>query len=308
MDHRADCAVVVVTYNSARHIGRFLESVDAAAGDLTCRVIVVDNFSTDHTVEAVAGHPAATCVALTTNLGYAAAINAGRRTAGTYSTLLVANPDVWLAPGCIELLHKAVTSEGHGAAVPVLTDTAGAAVRSLRREPSVGRQLGESLLGDHLPGRPAWLSELIRDERSYRRDHVVEWATGAVVMVSEACDRQVGEWNESYFLFSEEVEYASRIRSSGYTIAFVPAAVAEHGEGGSGRETSLLGLVAVNRLRYYRGRHGRARSLLYALAILLGLIVRAADPHHRSAAATLARASVPGVAWNRFPTGSPQGW
>ena len=55
--HRVDCAVIIVTYNSARDIAGLLDSLPAAAAGLTLRVIVVDNGSADDTVERVRDHP-----------------------------------------------------------------------------------------------------------------------------------------------------------------------------------------------------------------------------------------------------------
>ena len=59
---RVDCAVVVVTYNSVRDISALLDSLPAAAAGLRIRTIVVDNGSTDGTVELVRSRPDVTCV------------------------------------------------------------------------------------------------------------------------------------------------------------------------------------------------------------------------------------------------------
>lgn len=301
--HTVDCEIVVVTYNSERHILPLLQSIEAAAGRCSWRATVVDNASSDDTAERVARFPRATFVSAGANVGYAAAINLGRRVIGAHRSLLIANPDVRLGPLCIERLLDALTSGAHGAAVPRLTGTDGQLSRSLRREPTIGRQLGESVIGDRLPGRPAFFSEIVRDPIAYATPHNVDWATGAVVLVSAECDEAVGEWDESYFLFSEEVDYAARIRATGRSIAYVPDAVAEHEEGGSGRPSPLLGLLVVNRLRYYRRRHGRVRAALFCVALVLGLVIRFPDRNHRLAAKALFGAMVTGVACNRFPAG-----
>jgi N-acetylglucosaminyl-diphospho-decaprenol L-rhamnosyltransferase len=279
-----DCAIVVVTHNSEAHILRFLESVEAAAGRCTWRVVVVDNASSDGTAAAVSRFPAARFIQAGANRGYAAGINLGRRSAAAFATLLVANPDVCLAPGALEMLYQALTQAEHGAVFPKLLGSDGRTALSLRREPTVGRQLGEALLGDRLRRRPSWLSEIVRDEAAYDRPHAVEWATGAVVMVSARCDELVGDWDESYFLFSEETDYASRVRKAGLSLAYVPQAVAVHEQGGSGPTRSLMGLVAINRLRYYRRRHGSLSAFAFGWAVMLELMLRFRQPEHRTAA------------------------
>jgi GT2 family glycosyltransferase len=295
-----DCSIVVVTYNSDQHIVPFLDSVGPAAGPLTWRVIVVDNGSSPRTAELVEGRPGVTYVRSPSNLGYSGGINIGRSHAAPCDSILIANPDVRLARGALAALHRAVIQGKHGAAVPVLLDNRGHLSRSLRREPTITRQLGESLFGDHFKNRPSWLSEVVRDTREYQQAHTVEWATGAVIMVSTECDAVVEDWDESYFLFSEEVDYAARIRGAGFSIAFVPEATAVHHEGGSGRPTPLMSLLAVNRLRYYRGRHGRVAATLYAAALLLQLLLRSAERQHRRAACVLWRVSLPAILWGRF--------
>lgn len=296
-----DCTVVVVTYNSERHIVPFLDSVPAAAGGLSVHVVVVDNCSTDGTADVVRGRPGVTLLKLGENLGYAAGINAGRRSAAPCGSILVANPDVTLGRGCIERLHRAVAGKGCGAAVPMMVDGRGSATWSLRREPTVGRQFGEALLGDRFPSRPAWASEIVRDPHAYRRGRTVDWAAGAVLMVSAACDAAVGDWDESFFLFSEEVDYSERIRRHGFAISYVPDAEAMHEEGGSRRGEDLLSLLVVNRLRYYRRRHGRLAAAGYAAALLVQLVLRSADRPHRRAALVLSRTAPSAVLWNRFP-------
>jgi GT2 family glycosyltransferase len=284
---KVDCAVVAVTHNSAAHLEAFLGSIAGAAGSLTVRVVIVDNCSTDDTVAIARASAGVVCVESANNLGYAGGINLGRRHAGAFDTLLIANPDLRFHPGAIERLHHAAMD--HGAAVPALVDGLGRVQRSLRREPTIGRQLGEATLGDHLRRRPSWLSEIVRDERAYDVAHDAEWATGAVLMTSSECDAAVGDWDASYFLYSEEVDYAERIRRAGYAIRFEPAATAEHDEGGSGRSSSLMVLSFLNRIRYYASRHRRAAGWLFAGGVVLQVAIRSRDRDHRRALGAVIR-------------------
>jgi GT2 family glycosyltransferase len=276
-----DCAIVAVTHNSATHLEPFLDSIAGAAGSLTVRVVIVDNCSSDDTVAVARARDDVVCVESGANLGYAGGINVGRRHAGSFDTLLIANPDLCFHAGAIERLHRAALD--HGAAVPALVDRSGNVQRSLRREPTIGRQLGEAMLGDHLGRRPSWLSEVVRDDGAYAVAHDADWATGAVLMTSAECNAAVGEWDASYFLYSEEVDYAERIRRAGFAIRFEPAAAAAHDEGGSGRSSSLMVLSLLNRVRYYAARHARAASWLYAAGVVLQVAVRSGHRDHRRA-------------------------
>jgi GT2 family glycosyltransferase len=151
---RVDCAVVIVTYNSDVYIGELLACLTDAAPGLSLRVVVVDNGSTDATVDTVARRSGVTCVKARRNDGYAAGINIGRMHAGDYSALLVLNPDLLLEAGSVTQMYNALQAPGIGIVVPMLMDQLGNVLPSIRREPTVMRALGDCLFGQHLRARP----------------------------------------------------------------------------------------------------------------------------------------------------------
>lgn len=152
---------------------------------------------------------------------------------------------------------------------------------SLRREPSLTRALGDAFLGKRIVRRPGWLSEMVWEESAYRYRHPVDWATGAALLISAACDVAVGSWDERFFLYSEETDYAARARAAGYRVDYVPAARVHHRGGGSGRSDKLTALMAVNRVRYMEKRRSRASG--FRLAVILHELLRATKPGHRAA-------------------------
>ena len=109
----------------------------------------------------------------------------------------------------------------------------------------------------------------------------MDWATGAALLVPAAVAREVGEWNEEFFLYSEEVDYFRRIRTSGRRIRFEPSAVVKHRGGGSGTSPELATLRAVNRVRYIERYHGRAYSALFRAVVALAEALRSYDAVHR---------------------------
>jgi N-acetylglucosaminyl-diphospho-decaprenol L-rhamnosyltransferase len=297
-----DCAIVVVTYNSARHIGRLLESIPAACDGITARCVVVDNGSADRTAELVREHAAVTLIETGRNLGYAGAINVGRGHAGRHAALLVLNPDVVLEPGAISRLRGALTEPGVGVAVPRLENEDGSLYLSLRREPTPLRALGEAVFGAHLPGRPAWLAETIRAPEFYRREQSVAWAGGSALIISADCCEAVGDWDsDRFFLYAEETDFAARARAAGFQIRYVPDATVRHEGGGSGQSPNLTALMAVNRIRYYEKYHRRPATSLFRAAVALDCLLRSARSGHRYALATVTLRS----RWRRLPRQEP---
>lgn len=284
-----DCSVVIVTYNSARYIDALLTSLPAAAAGLTLRIVVVDNGSADDTVARVRAHSEVTCVETGANLGYAGGINVGRMHAGEFGSLAILNPDLVLEPGSLREMFSALDDPAVGVAVPMLLDFEGELALSLRREPTLLSEIGDALLGHHLRHRPARMSDLIQNKREYGYGHAVDWATGAVMLISSACDRIVSAWDERFFLYMEEVDYAARVRDAGLQVMYVPQARARHLGGGSSESPKLLALMAVSRVRYFekRGRHVR----ILRAVVCLNQLLRSVKSTRRTALWAAARRS-----------------
>ena len=145
----------------------------------------------------------------------------------------------------------------------------------MRREPTILRTVGGAVLGAVRSGRYRLLGENVTDERSYSSERVTDWAEGSTQMVSAECWQRCGPWDESYFLYSEETDFALRARDAGFATRYTPAAQAVHLEG-AGRDTpGLWALLVLNRVRLYRRRHGVMRTGGYWSAVFLQELTRA---------------------------------
>lgn len=272
----SDIAVVVVTHNSAAHLDRLLLSLPSGLGDLPARVVFVDNASADDTVARLRRRGGHEVLVRPDNRGYAAAVNAGLDATRDAAAVLVLNPDLRLGPGSVPALVAAGREPGVGVAVPQIRTPTGALYPSLRREPTVGRAFGTAVLGGRVAGRFPGLSETVTDRRRYRRRGDVDWATGAAMLVTRACADTVGPWDESFFLYSEETDFAHRARAAGFRVLYEPAAVVTHTGGDAATSPRLRTMLVVNRLRYFRRRHGPLPSAAFYAAVLGNELTRAA--------------------------------
>ncbi|MDF5755025.1 glycosyltransferase family 2 protein [Spongiactinospora sp. TRM90649] len=295
-------AVVIVTYNSADVIEGCLASLpDGAKGARLSGVVVADNASKDESAAisdrmAGPGLPVRT-VQVGRNAGYAAAINAGVAALDldALDAILVLNPDCRVRPGSLAVLAEALRPEGRGITAPRLLNPDGSLQPSLRRTPTILRALIESVIGGNLAGRIGSLGELVTDPRHYEGPDGAEWAwaTGAAMMISAKAWREVGPWDESFFLYSEETEFTLRAADLGWTLWYEPSAVIEHIGGDSGVNPALAALLVVNKVRLFRRRHGSIPGAIYYLAVILGEAVRALTGRRtsRESVATLLRPS-----------------
>lgn len=282
-------AVVAVTFNSAGDIEGFLDSLDAL-GDTDVHVIVADNASNDGTVELARAHRRAPDIVETGgNLGYAAAINAALPRVGDGDLVIIANPDVRLETGFLEPVAKAAVARDVGVVATRLLDGSGALLPSLRRDPKVRYALAEAVLGGDRAARLR-LGELITDAAAYQHAADVDWASGALLAVTPWCRREVGSWDETFFLYSEETDFQLRARAAGLRVRFVPEAAAWHRGGAAHVDPFLWSTMTTNRVRLFRKHHGRLHTTLFGLAVLLNEVLRMPrSATHRRAARDLVR-------------------
>lgn len=273
-------AVVIVTYNSADVLGDCLRSLTGSQGIDLSAVVVADNASKDDSVavaEAATDLPIQT-VQLGRNAGYAAAINAGVAVLETRKlrAVFVMNPDCQVRPDTLRLLADALRQPGRGIAVPLMVNPDGSLQPSLRRWPTVTRALAEAILGGNLAGRVGSLGELVTDPRRYEKAGPAAWATGAAMLMSVEALTDLGPWDESFLLYSEETEYAMRAADRGWTLWYEPSAVIEHIGGESNTNPTLSALLVVNKVQLFRRRHSVPASWAYYLAVISGEAIRAA--------------------------------
>lgn len=265
-------AVVVVTYNSAHLLADLVASLPGGLAGLGWRLVVADNASGDDTVaEARRLAPDATVVETGRNGGYAAGINAGVAAAFAedrdLDAVLVLNPDVRLEPGCVAALAREI-GPGVGVAVPHLVDAEGRLIESMRGAPSLVRAFADAVVGANRAGRVRWAGEIVASPVEYERVQDTDWAEGSTQLISAACWRACGPWDESYFLYSEETEFHLRARDRGFRVRYVPAARAVHLGGESTTSPGLWALLVANRVRLFTARRGRVQGAAYWLMVL----------------------------------------
>jgi N-acetylglucosaminyl-diphospho-decaprenol L-rhamnosyltransferase len=126
---------------------------------------------------------------------------------------------------------------------------------------------------------------MIGDPAIYDRGGLIEWATGAILAVAARARGVVGDWDESFFLYMEEVDYLRRVRECGFSVAYVPQAQAVHIEGEYYENPRLSALLSANRIRYHRRYHGPLSTAVFRLSIIVGEGMRAfrGPPGHRAA-------------------------
>jgi len=207
-----DLTVSIVTYNSEEHIRACLEAIYAHTSNLDFEVHVVDNASTDGTPEIVREvFPQAHLVRNTTNVGFGAGNNLVlRETRARYA--LVLNPDVLVSPGSLEAMVSHMDANRDiGALGCKLLNTDRSLQFSCRRYPEPLVFLLRVLFLDRLvPGaRP--LRRYLMQDWDHNHSAEVDWLMAACMMLRTSVLREVGLFDEQFFLYYEDVDLCRRI-------------------------------------------------------------------------------------------------
>lgn len=268
-----DVAAIVVTYNALPWIERCLESVRGL------ETVVVDNGSTDGTVEFVRGRfPEATLVEQG-NRGLAAGWNAGLAAAPASRYFLLLNADAWLAGDALARLVAFADEHPRAAIVgPRLSNPDGSLQRSVRGYPTPWRLATEYFFLRKLAPRSRLLNAFYAGGFDHDAVREAEFVMGACLLVRREAVDEVGGLDEDYFLFSEEVDWCFRFRQAGWQVLFYPGAECVH-VGGAAHGGRLLVENVRGHLLFLAKHRGageaeRARRLLRVALRLRALLFR----------------------------------
>lgn len=269
-----DLSVVIVTFNGREMALRTLRSAQASLGDLRAEWIVVDSASTDGTPEAIEREFDDVEVLRAPNRGFAAGNNIGIAWAqGRYVLLL--NPDVEVLEGSFAELIAALDSRPDvGIASVIQRGSDGELQFSMRRFPSPGRDLGESLFAARWPLFKS-LQEL--DLRAHRYEYEVstDWVVGAFLCARAEAVASVGPMDERFFLYSEEIDWCLRAQQAGWDVRHLPVMSVTHHAGRRDRG-DLMAQLAHSRSLFARKHHGFFGALGIHAALALGHLLRIA--------------------------------
>lgn len=238
-------SLVIVTMNSAKFVGKSLDSIRAQTYPTDrLRTVVVDHVSHDGTPELIRrDYPWVTLIAEKVNHGFAGGNNIGmRRYPADYFAFV--NPDATIAPDWIQVQ-----------------------VDRLDADPSIGVVGSKIFYGDgqllqhagamfHPNALTYHLGDREPDNGQYNQMSDVDYVMGAAFMARGELARQVGYMPEEYFpAYYEEADFCTQIRKIGKRVVYVPEAVAWHDERHSGSGSFTRRFLR----RYHKHRY------LYAL-------------------------------------------
>jgi hypothetical protein len=263
-----DVSIVLVSWNTRELLLGCLAALPAAVGGLCADVWVVDNGSTDGSVEAVrSGHPDAHIIQNERNVGFAAANNqAIVASAGRYVLLL--NSDTIALPGSIErLVRFADARPAMGVVGAMLLNPDGSFQASFADFPSLHSELLSATgLGARLFGH--WYPNY--GPRRSQRARRVDYIQGACMLARRAAIEQAGLLDEHYFMYSEETDWCLNMRRAGWETWYTPDAQIVHYGSQSTRQVrhAMIQALYRSKVRFFRKHHGPLAAAILRAAFV----------------------------------------
>lgn len=259
-------SVVVVTWNSGGEIEPCLDSIRCSC---TSEIIVVDNGSTDDTVDRLKRFPRVRVERNCKNEGYARANNQGLAVAQGEHVLLL-NPDTRVIGDAIDVMVSCLDgNEDIAAVAPQLLSLDGSVQDSIRSLPSVGAVFWELLgLAALFPKSRRFGGWRLRCF-DYARSGFVEQPMASCLMLRASILKELGGMDERFPVFYNDVDLSRRMHDSGMRTYYVPAARVFHQRGAStGKVKPRMIWEAHRSLFRYLAKHDRS-GLFWLKATLL---------------------------------------
>ena len=237
-------SVIIVNRDGEQDLDRCLQSLEGSGTE----ILLVDNASRDGSLELVRNrYPNVRVFPQEDNLGFSTANNlAARKAKG--EQLLLLNADAWLEAGALDLLAKHLAERPRVALVaPRLCYPDGRLQFSW--SPARGI-LGEALQKMRNPFE-AWRLAHGSLARTVARMAGRPWFTAACVLIRADAWRSVGGFDESFFMYFEDVDLCVRLEEIGWRLAHEPKALAWHAGGVASRKVDQE-LYRPSQLRYYQ--------------------------------------------------------
>lgn len=266
-----DVSVIIVNWNVKPLLRQCLASLRKQQG-VDFEVLVVDNASSDGSVEMVTEEfPEYTLIASNTNLGFAAANNMAIEHANGDFVLLL-NPDTELIDThTLAKLVRYMKERPHvGIVGPRLLNPDRTLQRSIRRFPTFVSQVLIMLKLHHIFPRLKSLREYFAADIDHMTGRTVDQVMGACFMIRGDVLCTIGNLDERFFIWFEEVDYCKRAIDAGFQVCYTPHIEVVHHGGESFDKVfgpTKQQYFNTSLRKYFRKHHGRVSAALLSALV-----------------------------------------
>jgi hypothetical protein len=252
-------SIIIVSWNVQEDLVKCLRSIKENPLHEEFEIIVIDNTSSDDTVDVLKrDFPELTVIVNKENRGFAAANNQGiEKSRGQY--LLFLNPDTIVHPHSLDILVKFMDRNSNvGACGPKLLNKDGTIQPSVYRFPTFRAALYRYTAFRFLSLFRRQYKKWLMEDFDYDREMEVDEVSGAALMVKRTVIDRVSGIDERFFMYYEEVDLCYRIKQAGWRIVFNPEATITHLGGCSSSQIPVKTriMILTSLLKFFRKHRG----------------------------------------------------
>lgn len=258
-------SIIILNFNSNVYLQKCLESISASITKYKFETIVVDNASTDNSIELAQkiNLPNTKYLILDKNIGFAAGNNQGVKIISpTSKYVLFLNPDTTVETNTFEKILDFI--ENNSSKVDAATCFVTLALTG-KMQPECHRGFPTPLntfwhfFGFGLPKlfpKSKFFNGYFQGNLDLTKPHQIDCCVGAFLLVKKEAGEKIGWWNEKYFFYGEDLDFCFKLKQNGFNLYFFPDCKITHFQGVSS------GIVGKTKNISLASRETRLRSAI----------------------------------------------
>jgi GT2 family glycosyltransferase/lipopolysaccharide/colanic/teichoic acid biosynthesis glycosyltransferase len=277
-EQNPDISIVIVNYNVKEYLVNLLASIRSSKGGLSIQTFVVDNHSTDGSIEYLSPRfPEVHFIANDKNLGFGKANNqAIRQASGKYILLL--NPDTLISEDTLRVMfdHMETNPNTGAAGCKLLNPDGSFAPESRRSVPTPASALWKVLGLTKLFPKNKRFADYYQGWKDENEAGPVPVLSGAFMFFRADVLKGLDGFDERFFMYGEDIDLSYRTTQAGFQVDYVPTTSIIHYKGESTKKENLDYVIVFNKAMYqfFDKHYSYAYTFLFKFFVFLGIVFR----------------------------------
>lgn len=268
-------SIIIVSWNVRNLLKKCLESIYKYTKETDFDIYVVDNLSGDGTIDMIRKNfPQVKLIANNYNAGFAKANNQPL-TKGVGEEVLFMNPDMEFTENTVKIMHDFLAEHPDTDIATCMLEYGDAERQNnIKRLPTFCSQFLILLKLHHFLSFLPTIRRYLAKDFDYTKEQQVENIMGAFVYARTSKFKELGAWNEKYWLWWEDVDLCKTAKNKGIKIMYTPKTKVIHHEGKSFEQVANVAKqwrFIKGMLRYFSIHHTLYEVLLLALIVPISM-------------------------------------
>lgn len=266
--------VIIISFNTKDLTLECIKSVQEKTKKTTYEIIVIDNKSTDGSVESLKKTKGIRLILNMDNVGFSKANNQGIvKSSGRYILLL--NSDTYLLEDSLgKMVEWMDKNHEVGISSCKLLNLDNTIQENGGFFPTLSRVILWSTLLDDIPGIGELFGSFHPKRNFFKSEHRQDWVKGAFMLLRKDVLEKTGGLDEKIFMYAEDVEFCFRVKLNGWNVVYTPETKIVHIGGASGATENTILREYQGILYFYKKHKNGLENLILKFAIKLGALLR----------------------------------